>query len=175
MKESEKWLFEENNQKNNAFTHLMAQWFQVLDKLCFWVQNNVAYFAFILSLKMFLIPWKMCWLLTTRFIVGSSEGLGRSPSDTSLCFVEPRCWVSCCCELTDNSQTGQYRSFDSSIFSIHSGSGSGRVTFSDAFGLSLLPKIRVIRLHSSLISSYWNWVLNFWLLIKLGKCLLRWG
>ena len=52
--------------------------------------------------------------------------------------------MSCCCELTDNSHTGQYKSFDSSIFSMHSGSGSGRVTFSDAFGLSLLPRIILI-------------------------------
>ena len=75
---------------------------------------------------------------------GSSEGFGKRPSDTSLCFVLPKCWVSCCCELTDNSQIEQYSSVVWFIFEMHSGRGSGSFTFSDAFGRSLFAEQRVI-------------------------------
>ena len=79
-------------------------------------------------------------VLTTFLTFGSSDGLGKSPSDTNLCFVDPKCCVNCCCELTDNSQMLQYNSVVWLSFEMHSGNGSGNFIFSDAFGRSLFAK-----------------------------------
>ena len=129
----------------------MSKWFQMLYQLGFTIQNNVACLAFVLTLKTVEISWYVgdketihsyCWslALTTFLTFGSSDGFGKSPSETNLCFVDPKCCVNCCCELTDNSQMLQYNSVVWLSFEMHSGNGSGNFIFSDAFGRSLLAK-----------------------------------
>ena len=134
----------------------MSKWFQMLYQLGFTVQNNIACLAFVLTLKTMIRIWKKLecqggtkitlnlrlgsLVLTTFLTFGSSDGLGKSPSDTNLCFVDPKCCVNCCCELTDNSQMLQYNSVVWLSFEMHSGNGSGNFIFSDAFGRSLFAK-----------------------------------
>lgn len=135
----------------------MSKWFQMLYQLSFTVQNNITCLAFVLTLKNVLristtllsltssneikplkYPWTL--VLTTFLTFGSSDGFGKSPSETNLCFVDPKCCVNCCCELTDNSQMLQYNSVVWLSFEMHSGNGSGNFIFSDAFGRSLFAK-----------------------------------
>ena len=136
----------------------------MLYQLSFTVQNNIACLAFVLALKTAFRIWKngmfilvtrsqsvdigdILWMLlpwilvlTTFLTFGSSDGFGKSPSETNLCFVDPKCCVNCCCELTDNSQMLQYNSVVWLSFEMHSGNGSGNFIFSDAFGRSLFAK-----------------------------------